>query len=434
MDHWVVAGIAGFAFVFSLVSQRFERWWITGPMVFVAFGLILGPAGTDVFDVAVDDFGVELLAEFTLGILLFSDAVRIDVKRLRREFELPARMLALGLPGAILLGTITAMLVLDLELGLAGLVAAILAPTDAALGQTVVTSPKVPVRVRQSLNVESGLNDGLALPAVTIFVALALEEEMGGGAAEWLRFAAEQIGYGALVGVAVGSIGGLAVARASERDWMEGTARQVGVLGLAMVAFMVADEVGGNGFISAFMAGLSFGAFARSACRHIEEFTEDTAHLLAMVSFIVFAAILLGPGLEDVTWTMAGYCALSLLVVRPLAIAVSLIGSGLKLPTVAFFGWFGPRGLASMLFVLLAVDDAEGLDLDPVIAVVSLTVVVSVVAHGVSARPAADAYGRWWDRQQQLGEEAMDDMAEAMPMEEQRVRRQRWRAFRSDSS
>jgi NhaP-type Na+/H+ or K+/H+ antiporter len=394
MEAVDVAVVALFAIAYGALSKLVDRSFLTGPMLFVGFGIAVGSPGLDVLDVPLTDAGVELLAEATLGLLLFSDAVRVDLARLRVDFSLPARMLALGLPLAIGIGTVLAVVVLDLDPALAALTAAILAPTDAALGQAVVTSTEVPVRVRQSLNVESGLNDGIALPAVTVFVALAIRDEEFSGASSWIRFAAEQIGYGVIVGVVVGWVGGLIVQWCSDRDWMEATFRQIAVLGIALAAFTLAVAVGGNGFIATFLAGLAFGMTARETCPHVQDFTEDTAQLLAMIAFIVFGAIVVGPSLNELDWRVALYAAASLLFVRPLAIALSLVGAGLSAPTVAFFGWFGPRGLASILFALAALAETGEVDLEPVFIVVSWTVLASIVAHGVSARPAAAAYGR----------------------------------------
>jgi NhaP-type Na+/H+ or K+/H+ antiporter len=392
-----VALLAGFVLAYGLVSRRVEHSAITGPMVFVGFGLIMGTAGFDLLDVTLDSTGVELLAESTLGLLLFTDATRIDVVRLRADIALPSRMLVIGLPLAIAFGTLLGAVLFDLPIAVAALIAAILAPTDAALGEAVVTSSSVPVRVRQSLNVESGLNDGIALPAVTVFIALAAEDDEFSTASSWVQFAAEQIGYGMLIGLVIGCIGGWLVRSASRRDWMEGVYRQLAVLGIAIGAFACAAELGGNGFIATFVGGLAFGSIARVECATVANFTDDLAHLLAMVSFIVFGAIVVGPSLDQLDWQVAAYAVGSLVLVRPLAIAISLLGSGLKWPTVAFFGWFGPRGLASILFGIIAIEDAHGVDLGPVFVVMSWTVLLSIVVHGLSAGPAADAYGRWWD-------------------------------------
>jgi NhaP-type Na+/H+ or K+/H+ antiporter len=270
--------------------------------------------------------------------------------------------------------------------------------------------------------VESGLNDGVALPAVTVFLALSAREGEFDTATSWARFAAEQIGYGALVGVLVGCTGGYAIAWFSARSWMDATFRQLGVLGLPVAAFALADSVGGNGFISTFSAGVAFGMTARAVCPHVEEFTEDLAQLLAAVSFIVFGAIVVGPALSELDWRVALYATASLFIVRPIAIATSLVGTGLRWPTVAFLGWFGPRGLASILFGLAAVSEGTEADLGPVFVIVSWTVLASIVLHGLSATPAAVAYGRWWARVSAGMAADAEPMAEQLPMAEQRIR------------
>ncbi|MFT5203991.1 MAG: NhaP-type Na+/H+ or K+/H+ antiporter [Candidatus Aldehydirespiratoraceae bacterium] len=403
-----LAVIAGFVVAYGLLSRKVEHSPLTGPMVFVAFGLIVGSAGFDILDLDIESAGVEVLAEATLGLLLFTDATRIDLTRLRNDVALPARMLVLGLPLAIAIGTGLGVVLFDVPIAVAALIAAILAPTDAALGEAVVTSEQVPVRVRQSLNVESGLNDGIALPAVAVFVALAAEDEDFSTASSWIRFAAEQVGFGLIMGLIVGCVGALAVRGASRRSWMEGIYRQLSVLGVAVLAFTLAAHVGGNGFIAMFVGGLAFGAIARIECASVAEFTDDLAHLLAMISFIVFGALVVGPSLDALTWSIAIYAIASLVVVRPLAIALSLIGSKVRMPTVLFFGWFGPRGLASILFGIVALEEAHGTDLDIVFVVMSWTVLLSIVAHGLSAGPAADAYGRWWsDRREDPMQETM---------------------------
>ena len=417
MDATDLVILATFVVGYGLISGHVERIPIlTGPMIFVGFGLLVGGEGLGVLEPGLDDAGVELLAEATLGLLLFSDAVRIDVARLRGEFGVPLRMLAIGLPVSIGLGTAVAAIVLDVPAPIAALIAGVLAPTDAALGQAVVTSEQVPGRIRQSLNVESGLNDGIALPAVTVFIALAVEDQDFSTATSWVRFAAEQIGYGTVVGLGIGLIGGWAISRASGRRWMDGVYRQLSVLGVAAATFGLADSLGGNGFIAVFVAGLGFGTVARDVCPHVEEFTEDLAQLLAMMSFVVFGAIVVGPSLGQLDGRVLLYAIASLGIVRPLAIAVSLVGSGLRWPTVAFLGWFGPRGLASILFGVLALEEAHEADLGPMFVVMSWTVLISIVAHGVTSDPGVSIYGRWWSTH---GDR---DMAEAMPMQEQRPR------------
>ena len=391
---------------YGLLSRRLERRAITPPMVFVALGIVLGPSVLGLVDLGFDEASVRILAEATLVLVLFTDAIRIDVGLVRSQFRLPLRLLGIGLPLTVVAGTAVAYLLFD-ELGLFGaaLLAAILAPTDAALGQAVVSSEDVPRRVRQVLNVESGLNDGIALPLVTLFIALAGVEEAVRSTGSWVRFVALQIGVGVLVGVLVGAVGGRLVDTASRRGWTEGALRQLSVLALPVIAFGASTALDGNGFIAAFVAGVAFGSVARDHCPHVHDFTEDEAELLTLLTFLAFGAAVVGPALGSLTWQIALYAVLSLTAIRMLPVALSLAGSGLHLRTVAFVGWFGPRGLASILFALLLVEEAS-LPITPVVLdVVTWTVLLSILAHGLSAVPLARAYGRWFER-------ARGDMAE----------------------
>jgi NhaP-type Na+/H+ or K+/H+ antiporter len=388
-----VALVAGFVFAYSLFSRRLADTVVTGPMVFVAAGILIGPEVLDLVDLDVEAELVQILAEVTLALVLFSDATRIQLG-LRHEVALPARLLGVGLPLTIGLGTVAALLLFgDLTFWEAALIGAILAPTDAALGQLVVSSDKIPVRVRQALNVESGLNDGIAAPVVTLFLALAaiqLDVETPG---YWAVFTLEQIGFGILVGVGIGYFGGRLVDECAGRGWMEGAYRQLSTLAVAFVAWGFASAIDGNGFIAAFAAGLTFGVAARDHCRHVGDFTEDEGQLLTLLTFLLFGVAIAGPALTELTWQVALYAVLSLTVVRMVPTAIAMVGGGLKPETVLLLGWFGPRGLASIVFGLTVVeaDLAGGSQL---YLVVTWTVLASIVAHGVTARPATAWYAR----------------------------------------
>ena len=396
-----IALIALGVFLFGLISKRVDRWPITMPMVFVFAGALTDWIGLIDLDVEVE--GVSLLAEVTLAIILFGDAVRIDVKALRSQAGLPFRLLGIALPLSILLGTLMVWWVLGIELWEAALVAAILAPTDAALGQAVVEDKSVPLRVRQGLNVESGLNDGLALPAVVLFTVLASGEETEAGF--WPRFVLQQVGLGLLIGLAVGAIGAYLLVRAFEADWIQGIYAQLGTLGLAGLALAAAVASGANGFIAAFVGGLAFGAAmghwtrggddGMERAEHVSELTEDIGRGLAMISFFVFGNIFLTTSTSALTAVVVVCAILALTVGRIVPVAVSLFGMGAARQTVLFVGWFGPRGLASMLFGLLLLE--EGLEgADQLFGVITWTVVASVVLHGATASWGAAAYGKWF--------------------------------------
>jgi len=360
MESWDLALVAAFVLAYALVSRRLETTPVTGPMVFVGVGLVVGAGGLDIIDIGMDQGAVRTLAEATLVLLLFTDAIRIDLRRLRSQTELPFRLLGIGLPLTVVAGAMAALVVFpDLGVWEAALLAAILSPTDAALGQAVVSNPGVPIRVRQALNVESGLNDGIMLPVITLLLAVAaagVDLETPG---YWTEFAAKQIGYGVLAGAVGGYLGGRLIREFAGRNWIDGAFRQLATLAVGVGSFALAEAVGGNGFVAAFVAGLAFGAAARDYCAGVYDFAEDQGQLLALLTFLFFGAALAGPALDDLTWQIALYALISLTAVRMIPVAISLIGAGLKAPTVAYLGWFGPRGLASILFGLFILEKAE---------------------------------------------------------------------------
>ncbi len=406
-----VAVIAVMFFGYGLVSERLAHLSVSGPLVFTMIGLLAGSAGMDIVGGEFGEGGVEVLAEATLILILFSDATRIDLRVLRTQTTLPVRMLGIGLPLTLIFGTVLATLILDLTVWEAALIAAILAPTDAALGQAVVSNPRVPVRVRQALNVESGLNDGMMLPAITILVAFAGADAGSEESTNWVLFVLAQIGFGVGIGVLVGAVGGAALDRAVGRRWVEGAMRQIATLAIAVAAFAIAESIGGNGFVAAFVAGMIFGLVAHEACESAADFTEDEGQLLALLTFLFFGALLLGPRLDELSFSIAAYAFLSLTVIRMVPVALSVIGVGLEWPTIGYLGWFGPRGLASILFGLFVIEEVELPGGELILGVMTWTVAASIVAHGLTAVPFAARYADWFDAM-------MDDDDPEAPMPE----------------
>lgn len=385
---------AAVLFGYALVSRRLERFSISAPMAFVAAGIALGPDGLGLTSLELTGETGLLIAEIALVVVLFADASRIDLATLRENRGLPARLLGIGMPLTIALGAaVGAFLLTEIEFWEAAMIAAVLAPTDAALGQAVVSSERVPRRIRQAVNVESGLNDGLSIPFLFLFTGLALSEA-DVDAAGWLGFAAEQIGIGALVGVGVGVAGGRLVDRSELSRWITPTFGQISMLGLALGAWALAGELGGNGFIAAFAAGLAAGRVAKAHAAGILDFTEDEGQLLNLGVFFLFGISAVG-FLEGAGWEVFLYGALSLTIVRMLPVAIALATSSLRPVSIAFIAWFGPRGLASIILALVVLEDEPGLPaISTLFAAMTVTVLLSVVAHGVSARPLTRAYGR----------------------------------------
>ena len=419
MDTSTFVLLAAFILAFGLISGRLHKSVITPPMIFVTFGLLVGPVALGVIRLDFQSNVIHILAEATLILVLFTDASRIDLSILRREYHLPMRLLGIGLPLTIALGAVIAAAVFDsLSFWEAAVVAAILAPTDAALGQVVVSSPRVPVRIRQALNVESGLNDGLALPFVLIFLSLAGASQQTESLSFWLKYGAAQLIFGPVVGIAVGFIGGRLVQWGARTKWMNISFQQLSALALSFLSFAGAELIGGNGFIAAFFAGLTVGNTSSAICDCLYEFAEAEGQLLALLAFLAFGAADIWPALEHINWMIVLYGVLSLTLVRMIPVSISLLGSGLRPASHMFLGWFGPRGLASILYVFVVLERVSIQEQDEIFSIVIMTVLISVFAHGLSALPGASWYAS------RAGEMRMQepDCSELAPATEMRVR------------
>ena len=385
--------IAAVVVVFGLVSDELRGRPVTPPMLFTLGGLVLGGGALGLLRVGVSNELLRVLAEATLVVVLFSDASRMRVGDVRRHHALALRLLLVGIPLAILLGTAVALpLFSALGVASAGLLAAVLAPTDAALGQAVVSQESVPIRIRQTLNVESGLNDGLSVPFITLLSSIAGHREAS--PLGFVSLFVRQVGIGVAVGAAVGLAGGWVLARAVAARWTTEPSQRLAALAFAALAYAAATIAGGNGFIATFTAGLLVTVFGSEVLGGVRVFAEAEGLLLGLVTFLVFGAAVVTDVLGDLSWRVALYALVSLAVVRPAAVALSLLRSGVRPLTVAFVGWFGPRGLATIVFALLVVDSAGIGDRALIFTVASWTVIASVFLHGLTAAPAAARYGR----------------------------------------
>lgn len=394
MTPMFLAAVTATILGYGLLSRKAEHSIVTAPMVFVALGLLLSTGPLGGFEIEPGGEMIRLLAELTLVVVLFTDASRIHLDCLRRERSLPLRLLGVGLPLTIAAGVIVALLVFPgLAIWEAILLAAILAPTDAALGQAVVSSPLVPVRIRQTLNVESGLNDGVVLPLILVAASMAGAREQTGDLAYWLNFAGLQVVLGPLVGITVGYFGGRLVQRATRAGWMTDPFQRLALLGIAGLAFSGAELIGGNGFIAAFVAGITLANSAPSVCECLYEFGEAEGQLLTLLVFLFFGAVMVPEAVSLWDGRALLYAALSLTLIRMLPVALSLVGAGLRSATVGFLGWFGPRGLASILFALLVVEEGRLESGEMLQSIVLLTVLLSTFAHGITAYPFARRYG-----------------------------------------
>ena len=399
MSHIPVLTIALAFLAYGLVSRRLKGTVLTGPLLFAGFGWLVGSAALGLVPLETTSAALHVLAEITLILVLFTDAANIDLRQLRRDHNIPLRMLAIGMPLSIVLGTFVLLAVFPIfSLWEAALVATILAPTDAALGQAVVTNRLVPVRIRQALNVESGLNDGIALPFVLIFASLASAMESSTHVSTWLVFALEQVTLGPLAGIFVGYAGARLVALCHRNKWMSMSAEGLIALALSFSAFALAELIHGNGFIAAFIAGLTFGNTLGRQCAYVREFAESEGLILVLLTFLAFGSAMLPMAVNEAQPLYVLFALFALTAIRMVPVWISLLGTAVKPFTTAFLGWFGPRGLASILFVLLVLRDFSLPHQEEILLITIVSVALSILLHGITAGPAA----RWHGARTQL--------------------------------
>ncbi len=374
--------LALLAFVYSAMSGWIERTPVNGALVYTGFGLLFGSVGFDLIAFDLEAEGLRVIAEVTLGVVLFSDAASADLKVLKHNLGIPQRLLFIGLPLTILLGMTAGIALFDgLSLIEIAIIATMLAPTDAALGKAVISDKRVPAPMGQSLNVESGLNDGICVPVLFAFLALA-----AGGEGEFGHHLVMEIGIGAICGIGITWLAAKLLRYASNRDWIGPTWRQMLIATLAVICFTAAQLSGGSGFIAAFVGGMFFGSITREHKEELLEPAEATGDLLSMITWTIFGAAVVGPALGAFTWQVLVYALLSLTVVRMLPVYLSLMGTQLNTEEKLFMGWFGPRGLASIVFGVIVFN--QSLPGGYTISMTMIcTVLFSVVLHGVTANP-----------------------------------------------
>jgi len=378
------------------VSKRIRNTAVTLPMLYVLFGLGAGLIFSDNIKLTFDDPVVEAIATLTLALVLATDASRIKIQRPLSNYTLPLRLLGIGLPLTIALGAVLAAALFG-QLGIweAAVLAVILAPTDASLGQSVVSNKLVPARIRQALNIESGLNDGIAMPflILTLSVAVSTQDQLGSGV--FLLFTARQIVFGLLAGLLIGFLGARYIRWGDDSGWMTRGFQKICWLALIMVAYGTAVLIGGNGFIAAFVFGIISGRYTSvREMQSLDDFAEIENALLMLMTYILFGLVLVLPALERLNLTIVLYALLSLTLIRMVPVAISLLGTKLRSMSVLFIGWFGPRGIASILYVLTVVAAEDLVGRDTIYAVVMFTIFLSVLAHGITAAPLSDWYGR----------------------------------------
>jgi len=382
-------------FVIAIFSRLIGKLPISFQMLFIIAGMLVGWLFTGYVDVTKPPYSttIFLIAEIALVLVLFSDASRVGLKAL--DNNLSTRLLTIGLPITIVLGIIIAILMFPgIPWWVAGIIGAALAPTDAALGQIVVQNKKVPEKIRSTIEIESGLNDGGSVPFLLLFIAIGLAAEAFRPMGYFIQVTLEQIGFGILAGLGVGIGGGWLILKARNKDWITPDFQRIAFLAMAILTFLIADELGGSGFIAAFIGGLALGYIVKDAGEILIDFSETEGQLLNLTVFFLLGIVVL-PLLLNVTWQILLYSILSLTVIRMLPVAISLIRTKLGWDSVLFIGWFGPRGLASIVLAFLALEELKVFPGDTTfITVVFVTVILSVFAHGISASPLSDIYAR----------------------------------------
>jgi NhaP-type Na+/H+ or K+/H+ antiporter len=379
-------------FVYSLVSKRLEKTVVTAPILFCAAGMLIYFYHPAQDEMILDMNQLLTIAEIGLVMTLFTDATHVNRSILKKNRFLPVKLLTTGLLLTIILGTLAAMVVFtQLTIWEAGILAAILAPTDAGLGQIIVNSPRVPERIRQSLNVEAGLNDGISVPFLMFFIALSLSSSTSAGSI-LTRFVIEQLGFGTLVGVGIGFFGGLLLAYSKKKEWMAPSLQQLGLIVLPVLCIQMSEPIGASMFIAAFVAGLAVQIKFKEASSHSVEFTEGWGQLLNYFVFFLFGAFVMKTW-GNLDYKMVIYAVLSLTIVRMVPVAIALIGTKMSKSTVLFMGWFGPRGLASIVLGLVYLEHETKTSGESIIQhVVMVTVLLSIFAHGFSTLPGINLY------------------------------------------
>ena len=387
-----LALIAAFVFIYSIASGGLERTFFSGALVFAAFGFIFGPLGLDLLSLDIEREGLRTLAELTLALVLFIDAANANLNVLKQNLQIPRNLLLISLPLTILLGFGTGILLFKgLTLIEVAILATILAPTDAALGKAVVTNEAVPANIREGLSFESGLNDGICVPILFIFLALASSSGIEGSTTmHAIILVVEEIGIGAAVGVVLVVLGSWFLKEFNDRGWITETWKQLPVIALAVLCFAVAQYLGGSGFIAAFVGGLLFGWIAKDRKHKLLFAAEGGADTLALITWVIFGAAVVGHTIHKFTWEALLYAVLSLTVIRMLPVFLVLVGTKLRTDEKLFIGWFGPRGLATIVFAVIVLN--EHLPGGDTIALTAVyTIVLSVVLHGISANPFVNA-------------------------------------------
>jgi len=392
-EYLVFLGISLVILGYGLFSQLLAKYNISGPMVFTTVGVLLSPLVLGGEPINTNAEVIHIIAEITLILVLFSDSSALNLAQLKAHWRLPVRLLFVAMPITIAVTTLTAMWFFPHESTLyLLLLALILAPTDAALGKIVVSDERIPQTVRNTINVESGLNDGIVFPILLTVLAMIVSSSTTAESG-WLSYIAQQVLIGALAGALVGWAGAKVMLYAIQKEWMEYQYSNLTPIALAIFSFYVAEFLGGNGYIAAFFSGLFLGNTSEVLRERVESFAESEGEFLVMLSFLIFGLVFIPMTIEYWNFKTLLFALLSLTILRMLPVVLSFGFFKVDLATRLFYGWFGPRGIASILYILVAFHELGSFQgHEEIFAVASMTIVLSIFLHGLSAQPLAVRY------------------------------------------
>ncbi len=388
MNYQHFAILCSFILVYSLFTKRIEKLPVSGPILYVLFGFLAGPLVFNLFDIEINDESIKTLAELALALTLFNDASKTNLNVLEHNILIPTRLLLIGLPLTIVMGILSGWLVFQtfswIELAI---LATILAPTDAALGKQVIANKNVPSKIREGLNVESGLNDGICIPVILLLIAIFTEEHItdvtiGFG----FGLLAKEIGIGIIVGLVITFLGDKLIRTSTKHGWIEKSWQPIFIISLAFSCFVIAQLLGGSGFIACFIGGMLFGKINKSRKLKLLEASEGSGEILSLITWIIFGSVVVSTYLENFTISVVIYAILSLTLVRIIPVLLSLTKTGLPFKERLFMGWFGPRGLASVVFAIMVLE-VDLPNIDTILITAICTILFSILAHGFSANP-----------------------------------------------
>lgn len=395
----IPVSLAAVTLAYTLVARRLQTWNITAPMAFAGAGMLIGSGWLGQWELGIKptDNWFMGIAEFSLAMLIFSDSSKLSLREVERDHRPVARLLCLAFPLTLLAGLGACMLLFP-QFGwqVALLTALLLCPTDSALAGGAITDERVPARIRRILGVESGLYDGGAAPVLTLLIVMVAVDAGEISATGWVATAAWEVFGAVLIAALIGGVGGLLLRVCRAREWTTPTSQQVAIALLAILSYTMAVAIEANGFVAVFLGGLLFGAASRDMLHEDFDFAEAAGTMSSFVVWIVFGGAMAVPAIAGASlrdWLLAG---LALTVLRMVPVALALSRSGFRAPTLVYMGWFGPRGLATVIFAILALQDIGP---DPITAhliqVATLTAVLSIFLHGLTAGPLTTVYARW---------------------------------------